>query len=518
MAINIPIITEFSDQGLKSAQGAFNTFKTKVGEAQGGMNKFKAAGNVAMDSIKANAGTMAFAAGGAIAGFAMKAIDDFQDLALSVDDFRNKTDLTLEQSSKWVSYTGDLGIEADAMTKIFNRLAKAATDEIPAFEELGVAIAFGPDGSTDIEETFLRVNDAINNLNDPVAEAAYRADLFGKGWMSAAELVQMGADDIRTALNGVKDFEVIDEDEIQKAKDLREAQDRLGDSLAELSVVIGEALIPMLTEAVDAVSPLLEIMGDLATATSDAKLQAEELPGALETAGTHVGIHYRAFKWAFSWTGMFNDETEKTSQNVLPELSDSLSDTIDHVVDLYEANQDAVTSMEDVQDALAKLKGEVDQREAWRNLIDEIDNVKEAAITAFVEGTPAAIRESESSLDQLRLELGEYITQTEGIPLEKKTDFLARLETANLDQIEAIFNQLGRPRSVEFRPTVNGIPLGPGETPSEVLGRGNRMATMSNVTVNVQGSVIAENDLVETVRVGLVKAQRNGAGLVYSNS
>jgi hypothetical protein len=37
------------------------------------------------------------------------------------------------------------------------------------------------------------------------------------------------------------------------------------------------------------------------------------------------------------------------------------------------------------------------------------------------------------------------------------------------------------------------------------------------ININVAGSVIAENDLVETVRKGLVNAQRNGAGLVYTN-
>lgn len=40
----------------------------------------------------------------------------------------------------------------------------------------------------------------------------------------------------------------------------------------------------------------------------------------------------------------------------------------------------------------------------------------------------------------------------------------------------------------------------------------------NNVTVNVAGSVVTENDLVESVRKGLVNAQRNGSGLVYSNS
>jgi len=101
---------------------------------------------------------------------------------------------------------------------------------------------------------------------------------------------------------------------------------------------------------------------------------------------------------------------------------------------------------------------------------------------------------------------------------------IANLDRANLDEIESTFNHLARTRNVDFRPTVSGIPIGPGETPSEVLGR-NRMDTLSaakpmsgNVTVNVAGSVISQNDLVESVRKGLVNSQRNGAGLVYSNS
>ena len=38
-----------------------------------------------------------------------------------------------------------------------------------------------------------------------------------------------------------------------------------------------------------------------------------------------------------------------------------------------------------------------------------------------------------------------------------------------------------------------------------------------SVNVNVQGSVVTEMDLIESVRKGLVNAQRNGSGLVYKN-
>lgn len=51
----------------------------------------------------------------------------------------------------------------------------------------------------------------------------------------------------------------------------------------------------------------------------------------------------------------------------------------------------------------------------------------------------------------------------------------------------------------------------------------NRSGTINpnanmGVTVNVAGSVIAERDLIETIRKGLVDAQRSGYGLVYTNA
>ena len=37
MAINLPIVTQFSDKGLKAAKAAFANFKTDVGNATGAM-------------------------------------------------------------------------------------------------------------------------------------------------------------------------------------------------------------------------------------------------------------------------------------------------------------------------------------------------------------------------------------------------------------------------------------------------------------------------------------------------
>ena len=533
MAINIPIITEFSDAGLKSAQGAFNNFKTKVGEANGAMGKLKAGSTVAFDAIKANAGTMAVGAGVAIAGFATKAVGDFKNLALSVDDFRNKTNLTLLESSKWVSYTGDLGIQADSISKIFTRLSKAATDQIPAFKELGVAIALGEDGRTDIEETFLRVNQAINNLDDPVKQAAYRADLFGRGWQDAAELIGMSSEDIRTSLAGVKDFEVIDEAEIKKAKDLRQAQDELGDAFLRLSVELGEALIPSFTALAKVLVPVLEMLakfnGTLDKGMADAIQKAQDMGHSLSDIARELGANSEeSLRYMADVLGMSLDQLyDQLDRDLVPEtylLEKAWKEGARAMIDANTASDDLADALISVDDALAELKGNIDDRQAWRNLQDEFDNIVEAAVNAFTEGTPEAIRASEKALDDARLKVGMYVAELDTIDEDKRTEIIASLNTADIMAIEKILNDLARAREIRFLPTV-----APGRGGVSELGSGGYelgaapmtfglSSARTGVTVNVQGSVISENDLVETVRKGLVDGQRSGSPLLYSNS
>ena len=506
-------------------------FRKSFSEAETATDKFKTVTGGAFDAIKNNAGTLALGAGTAIAGFAMKAIGDFQDMALAVDDFRNKTNLTLDQSSRWNALADDLGVPSDAITKIFDKLGKAADQQIPAFDRLGVAVQFGPDGATDIEATFLKVISKLQEIEDPAARAKIQADLFGKGWTNAAELINMSADDIQKALEGVGEAEIIDQEEIEKAKDLRAAQDELGDAFAALSLTLGEALIPALTDAtkvivplMDALSPLVEVLGKGADANSSYAEQASNNNIQMRTG---IGLAEEIFGW-FGWG---KDKTkELTDENYKLLASWILSN--DAVKDITRSTDDLTTAFEDVEDALADLKGEVDERTEWRNLQDEFDNVVDAAITAFTEGTPAAIRDSDQALDDLRVQVGEYITETANIPVDKKTKFLAEIPTADLDRLKAIFDELARDRTVTFIPVAapgaggineigsGGRPIGEAPLPRPT-GRTPRIAefgssTAGSVTVNVGGSVVTQTDLVEQIRLGLISAQRSGKQLVYT--
>ncbi|HEY7823709.1 MAG TPA: hypothetical protein VIG24_12785, partial [Acidimicrobiia bacterium] len=341
-------------------------------------------------------------------------------------------------------------------------------------------------------------------------------------------------DDIKRNLAGVKDFEVIDEEEIEKAKDLRRAQDELGDAFAEVSVKVGTALIPALTAAVDLLTPLINLLGDMNIEV--AKSAASD--GAIVNyAKVWDNLNEGPFKFL---TGGFGLTLIADQVNDVDDALDNQADTIDQksldawkeyygsLVDANTASDDLHDSLMTVDEALDELTGNIDERRTFRKIQDAIEDAEEAALKAFTESTPAALRASEAAIDDLRLEVADYIMDIEGVPVEWQTKFIAALDQASVADVERILAELARAREIPFMPR-----LPPGAGGINEIGSGGRpigeapigfgipslsgVGFRSGVTVNVAGSVISQNDLVETVRKGLVNSQRNGAGLVYSN-
>ena len=537
MAINIPILTEFDSKGLQSAQGAFNNFKTKVGEADGAMGKFKAGGTAALDAVKANAGTFAMAAGAAIAGFAVKAIGDFQKLALEVDKFSNASGLAAEEASRWVEVAGDIGVESGTLITAFNKLNKAAADNSKAFGQLGVEIATTASGATDVNKTFLTTVEALRKVEDPAKRAQLATQLLGKSWTEVSELIEMGSVELETALASVSDQKIIDEEEIRKAKELRAAQDALGDAFQEAALTLGEALIPALTATLKALTPVLEAMklmgGTLQTGLAETFTTLLATGKSMSDIARELGAdNEQSLTYMAKVLGITLDDLyAQLDRDLVPEtylLERAWKQGARAMIDARTASDDLTDALKTVDEALAELKGEIDERQAWRNLIDTIENAGEAALEAFAEKTPESLRRSQAALDDARLDVAEYIAKIDSIPEDQRTAFIAALDQANIDQVKKILDDAAYARTVAYLPTVGGVPVMPGDTPSETGRRPTVPARppqvrlpstgrYSAININVGGSVISENDLVETVRKGLVNAQRNGSGLVYTN-
>jgi hypothetical protein len=486
MAINIPILTEFSDAGIKSAKAAFGNFKTAVADAEGGMGKFKAGSKVALDAVAANAATFGIAAGAALGKFALKAIGDFQDLALSAGKFSDATGLAVEDASRYIEAAGDIGVPIDKVESAIGRLNKTIGKDPDKVRDLGVDLVYLKDGSLDVNETFLNTIQRIKDIKDPAEKAKVATELLGKGWQGMAELIEGGADNLRKSLDSVSGSKVISEDDLQNAKDYRDAVDDLKGKFEDVTLEVGKYLVPKLVQVLEITEKISDTVGLipdplLHLATGGFFASADGQPG-----------------WAEEKLAGMNAELDKYTSYYRSRI-----DAIEGVTGAMDEQSDEATELDE---AWKGLIGTLQIERAMTSAKDQLDQLKEKAVEAFG-GSKEAVAEYEAGLIDAQLmvlRLAEDINLTasqqtrikvlvETGEIEKALDLLDRVRTSGgrLGIEEQRFRgprALGGPvaggstylvgeRGPElFTPSSSG-----NITPNHAMGGG------ANITVNVNG-------------------------------
>jgi len=406
MAIRIPIITDLQDKGIRDAKKAFGDFKTAVNNAEGGLGKFKAGSTAIFDAVKANAVTFGIAAGAAVVGFAKESITAFQTVALEAGKFADATGLAVEDASRYIEAAGDIGIPIDAVEGAIGRLNKTIGADPDKVRDLGVDLVYLRDGSLDVNETFLNTIDRLKKIKDPAEKAKVAAQLLGKGWQSMSELIEMGAGDLKTALKNVGDAQVVDADELRKAKEFRDTMDDFGDKAKALAINFGEFLIPIITDIVELIDKTVTGLGDMynylqkqwnktyfATVWDDIGDTAEMVVDDIE----------QGFKDIF---GMFSSEKEvipvfaddmKAAREETEDFKDIIKQTrLDAVMPFKTTLNDTWKEIRNVDDAWKDLIGSLETDVAIDNARTSLDDLATAAAQAFTTGSTediAAYRE-----------------------------------------------------------------------------------------------------------------------------
>lgn len=227
------------------ARSSLQSLKGDIDQADGAFGKIKAGASGVFGGMgNMVAGGLA-AAGGAIAGFAVKAIGDFQNLALAAGEMGAKLGLPAEDASRLMEVAGDLGIEVGTLESAIGRMNLTASKAPEKFAAIGAEIARNKDGTINVTETFKNAAEAIQRIPDAADRAKAAQEVFGKGWQGVAELIEGGAEGITEAMGAVEDAKVIDEEEIAKARRFRDTMDELKGKFESFSLVAGEALVSL---------------------------------------------------------------------------------------------------------------------------------------------------------------------------------------------------------------------------------------------------------------------------------
>lgn len=100
----------------------------------------------------------------------------------------------------------------------------------------------------------------------------------------------------------------------------------------------------------------------------------------------------------------------------------------------------------DLDEAYQKLTGQLDDREAWLNLEDQVGRWMTA-----MNDSELSIREQEQALIDVKQELVDYLSGLEAVPAETQTQILALIEQGSIGAATAQLDALTRTRTAEFR-------------------------------------------------------------------
>jgi hypothetical protein len=386
MAINLPIVTEFSDKGIKAARAAFANFKTDVGAAQGAMGKFKAGSNAALNAVKANAGAFAMAGGAAIAGFAMKAVGEFQTLALESGKFADATGLSVEQASRWKEVGGDIGIGSDAIQGAIGKMNKALGTSPQLFAELGVDVVKTDTGLTDVNGTFLAVIDRLKRIKDPAERARVAAQLLGKGWQEMAQFINIGSYELKKSLDSVASGQVISDKELKKAKEFRDTMDEFGDMWSSFVISVGGYVSQLASDLGDVLNVIIHPMGTFRSIGLEVMSWFSDTPPKIE-------VYAKEMRAAREDQDMMTEAIKKARGPLRGFVSDF---------------EDASVAIASATSQWQILTGALETELALDKVQEQLAGVEAAAAKAFATGTDSDIQK------YIELEL-EFITGLSGI-------------------------------------------------------------------------------------------------------
>lgn len=477
------------------AGSALSSFRTSVGEADGVVGKFKAGASSAFESIQANAGALAAAGGAALISFGIKAVGAFVDTAKAAIDFGAATGTSVEEASRWIAVGDDMGISADALQGALAKVGKELDSD--KWSKYGIATRDAAGNARSANDIFLDSLDMLGRITNESERARVGNELFGKSYANIAPMVGQTRDQYEAWLASVEKGQVITAEEAEKAERMRLAQDALQDALNEVTLAFGSLvaeLAPAIESMADSVTTVVDVsekfggLGDaiswavdqlnifdniqsgLDRATDENAGALERLMGGFETLVGAIPFIGEQFSWLnskiFDGKNELDGITDAAVKYVLQhtdtrtaaeKTGTAFNGMSKEANDARDAINEVESASRDLQGAMDELSGKLSDQEGWLNLQESVRQFKMDMASGKLSADEQAL-----AVVNLEQKILSYISSTESIPDDVKTEITAALERGNIDLALQLIG--GIPRTVvvnikgQVDPTLGTIP------------------------------------------------------------
>ena len=497
MANKVSVLIDIVTDG---AQDSVKKLTKSMREADTLSGKFKVGWEGAIGAVKKNAAEFAVVAGTSLVAFGVKSVKAFQDTALAAGQFSDATGLAVDEASRLIEVAGDIGIEAGTVESALGKMNKTLGASPQLFTDLGVEIAKTDTGATDVNGTFLNVVDRLNAIEDPAERARVASQLLGKGWQGMAELIGQGSAELKASLAGVADAQVIDEKELEKARNFRDRMDELKDRLGAVAMELGESLVPALAQMAENAVPAAQAVAKVADAwmtvgnavknTAEVSAEMYLQNGITVDQLKEMGYSADEVSAALVNLGLSAVETNDVTAEMARIYGERVIPAVDKATSLVEDLDESTAALDDTYKTFL---GSLDQQDAWDGFFEKM----------YVYHSETG-RSAQETRDYTR-DIAEMVMALTEMPDEQKTNLLLKLEQGDLAAVEAALARYRQGVNVPVRfqgqgsvgfekramggPVNAGQPYIVGERGPEIVVPGRSGTVIPNHRIGVGGGV-----------------------------
>lgn len=235
MAEEVNITVKVTDNASRTLDGISKEFSNAATQTK---TTGTAMQNLSTKFMELNAKVELAKTAAAMLGGAYKAlVGDTQEYAKTVRELSLITGSGAEETSRLIEFTDDFGI---SLGELETAARGAATK--------GIVLT---------TDALAKMSDEYLALGSQQEKNTYLIDNFGRSGLKMAKAMEQGSDAILSQAAAISQNLLMTEAQLAEAEKLRIAEDNLNDSLAGVGRTIGNALIPQLAKAAEAMNLLL---------------------------------------------------------------------------------------------------------------------------------------------------------------------------------------------------------------------------------------------------------------------
>lgn len=378
--------------------------KDVAGKLQDGQKKFTGL----TDAANALAVPMAGAAMGAAALGAAISVTAGETVkyAKEVRDLSRNIGASAEESSKLIQAADDVGISVGTLTGALNAAIRNGTK--PTIENIA-ALA-----------------DEYNKLQPGVERTEFLMKRFGRSGAELGPLMEQGAAGIRAAGQEAENLGlVLSDKDVASARQFEVAMDGLGDAVSSVKYGVGNALIPVLTDAANALNVMATASRTLKAALAEHDTQVKATAASAADYNTEI---IRAHRAAGELV---------TDEGVIIDAYGRKKGQLDLLTEAQIKNQQAVANLTADDERAAMAQEAVTTKtnaalDAWAAAQTEIGDVAAATrdVTTAQQEHAQAILDEQTKLDILSASFGALTAEVLFNQMASSLDAQGQLELA----------------------------------------------------------------------------------------